>query len=377
MAEDIPALIQAIHATPTRLVIAASGGGAAAIAELARVPGASRTLLQAVVPYCEAAMVDWLGGRPDQFCSVRTGRAMAMVAYRQAWQFAPASSVAGIGCTASLASDRPKMGLHRVHVALQNEALTAFWSLTLEKGARSRAEEEALVSRLLLNVVAEACDVERRLTLDLRAGEEVQATRTRGSESWRWLLLGEIEMTQEGLQLPKGREGVRAVFPGEFNPLHVGHRRMAEIGSEVLGVPVEFEISITNVDKPPLDYHEVDRRLRQFSPDQTVLLSRAARFLEKSRLFPGAVFLVGVDTLRRIGDPRYYGGDPVACRAAIEQIASRGCRFLVFGRNMGTGFISVRDLDLPEVLLALCREVPAERFREDISSTALRRAGQW
>ena len=58
-------------------------------------------------------------------------------------------------------------------------------------------------------------------------------------------------------------------------------------------------------------------------------------------------------------------------------IGSRGCRFLVFGRNLGTGFMSVRDLDLPDALLDLCREISAERFREDISSTALRRAGKW
>lgn len=300
-----------------------------------------------------------------------------MVAFRRAWQYQPSSQVAGIACTASLATDRPKLGAHRAHLALQTPSLTAFWSIELHKGQRSRAEEEALVDRILLNVVAEACGLEDRLPLDLSPGEVVACTHTAGRDSWRALLLGEAEVVAEGRPLPRGRDSGRTVFPGEFNPLHVGHRRMAQIAAEVLGTPVEFETSITNVDKPPLDYWEIDRRLRQFDSDHTVLLTRAARFSEKSRLFPGATFVVGIDTLRRIGDPRYYGDDLAACRAAIEQIASRGCRFLVFGRNLGTGFMSLGDLDLPDTLLALCREIPADRFRVDISSTALRRAGQW
>jgi nicotinic acid mononucleotide adenylyltransferase len=171
-------------------------------------------------------------------------------------------------------------------------------------------------------------------------------------------------------------EGLRAVFPGEFNPLHVGHRRMAEIAKRLLGTPVEFEISINNVEKPPLDYYEIQRRVGQFAPEQTVWLTRAARFVEKARLFPGATFIVGIDTVRRIASPRFYAG-AAACEEAIESIAARGCRFLVFGRNLGTGFVSLGNLDLPSSLQAICQEVPADEFREDVSSTNMRRAGLW
>jgi nicotinamide mononucleotide (NMN) deamidase PncC len=377
MTDDTLALIEKIHAGPLQLVAATSGGGTGAIASLLEVPGASRTILEAVVPYSQEALMAWLGGRPDQFCSLRTARAMAMVAFRRAWQYHASLEVAGIGCTASLATDRPKLGTHRAHLALQTAGLTAFWSIELQKGQRSRAQEERLVDRLLLNVVAEACALPDRLEVDLLPGEEITSARAAGRDSWRALLLGEVEVVQEGKPPLRGRETGRAIFPGEFNPLHTGHRRMAEVASQVLGVPVEFETSITNVDKPPLDFWEIDRRLSQFDPSHTVLLTRASRFFEKSRLFPGATFVVGIDTLRRIGDPRYYGNDTAACRSALDLIASRGCRFLVFGRNLGTGFMSLGDLDLPETLLALCREISADQFREDISSTTLRRAGKW
>jgi hypothetical protein len=186
------------------------------------------------------------------------------------------------------------------------------------------------------------------------------------------LLLGKVQSVRIGQAgAPPG-----AIISGAFNPAHVGHRRMAQVAQEMLQQPVALEISILNVDKPPLDYIEMEQRLRQFSAEETVYLTRAATFEEKSRLFPEATFVVGIDTLRRIIEPRYYGGDPAACQRAVEKIAGRGCRFLVFGRNLGVGFVRLADLDLPESLRALCREVPPEVFREDISSTAIRRSGE-
>jgi hypothetical protein len=140
---------------------------------------------------------------------------------------------------------------------------------------------------------------------------------------------------------------------------------------------VALEISILNVDKPPLDYAEIGRRLSQFSPEQVVYLTRVSRFEEKSRLFPETTFLVGVDTLRRIAAPQYYGGNLDACQCVIERIAARGCRFLVFGRQLGGGFMRLADLDLPDTLRKLCLEVPPEVFREDISSTTIRKSGVW
>ena len=177
--------------------------------------------------------------------------------------------------------------------------------------------------------------------------------------------------------LPKSEEGnvPAVVFPGAFDPLHAGHRRMAEIAAEVLGLPVAMEISIINVDKPALDYLEIARRLRQFPPEQAVWLTPPATFEDKSRLFPAATFIVGADTLRRIVDPRYYGDSRDAMLQAFERIVGRGCRFLVFGRTMEADFIRLADLGLPDLLHGACDEIPPEKFRADVSSTALRERG--
>jgi hypothetical protein len=415
--------VQQIHDAPMRIVLAATGGGSRAIADLLEVPGASRTLLAAFVPYSDRAMIEYLGSRPDEFCSNRTARAMAMAAFLHACKLGqtdPASgdvaqsgpatdfnlapgfsgsasvdNLAGAACTAGLLTDRPRRGSHRIHVALQTAAVTATYSLELLKNRRSRSEEERLAGRLLLNAVAESCAVEARLTLELLEGENLDQSRTTAQQPWRDLLLGKAEIVIQGgrafLPATDKSTGGRAFLPaadksipagpailsGAFNPLHAGHRRIAQVGADLLKKPVIMEISVLNPDKPPLDYYELDRRTKQFLPEQPVVLTRAATFGEKARLFPGATFLVGTDTLRRIAMDRYYHNDAAACRACLEYIAGRGCRFLVFGRDLGTGFMQLADLDLPEVLRNICRDVPPEIFREDVSSTAIRKSGAW
>ena len=390
MSVSIEQLVSRIHAAQTRLVLAVSGGGSRAIADLLEVPGASRSVLEAVVPYCPQAMIDWLGGPPDQFCSEPTARAMAMAAFRRACRLVPPAAgqpvdrvalaagqpVAGVACTASLASDRPKRGPHRAHVAIQTAAVTVSRSIELQKGRRTRAGEEQLVSALVLDAVAGACGLSDWVALDLLPEERVDEARHEAPEPWQKLLAGSLGAVREGASPGSADRVPRAVFPGSFHPLHDGHRRMARVARERLGVPIEFEISIENVDKPPLDYLEIARRLAQFDPAEAIWLTRAPTFEAKSAQFPGTTFVVGADTLRRIADGRYYAGGAPACGSAFAQIAGRGCRFLVFGRRDAGRFLGLADLELPPVLRAICDEVPESEFCEDVSSTELRRSGQ-
>ncbi|HVU88807.1 MAG TPA: hypothetical protein VHD36_15905 [Pirellulales bacterium] len=384
-----------IHASGMRLVMAVTGGGSQAISTLLGVPGASRSVLAAEVPYSSAALAEWLRSRPENFCSEHTARLMAMAAYEQAVRLATAEGgaapVAGIACTASLVSDRPKRGAHRVHVAAQTAGVTTVASLELIKGTRDRHSEEDLAARFLLNMVAQGCGLTDRLPLALKAPECVVENGTVAPAAWKALFVGE---TNHVLAVPAPAENESAgatvtadrtaapkvVFPGAFHPLHAAHRTMAEVAAARLNAPVDWEISIANVDKPPLDFHEMRLRSAQFAstepglPPMRLWFTRAPTFVEKAAIFPGATFVVGVDTVERIAQARYYGDDPQACQAALEAIAAAGCRFLVFGRKAEKCFDTLADLRLPPALRAICDEVSEADFRHDLSSTELRGA---
>ena len=116
------------------------------------------------------------------------------------------------------------------------------------------------------------------------------------------------------------------LLPGSFNPLHTGHREMMEAAGQATGQPRAFELSVTNVDKPPLEKAEILRRLAHFGPVDTVVLTRAETFQKKAALFPRNVFLLGWDTAIRLVAPRYYGGE-AEMMLALSEIMAGGTKF--------------------------------------------------
>jgi nicotinamide mononucleotide (NMN) deamidase PncC len=375
-----------IHGSGRQLVVAATGGGSGAIAALLQTPGASRSILEAVVPYSLAALVDWIGGKPDQACSETTARAMAMAAFIRARELAPRadpSTLVGVACTASLATDRPKRGERRVHVAVQTVDRTEADFLPLTKLEVSRAHDEQLASEFLLSILARACGVDIA-KLDDALPEGGVSRSELGAAEVGELMIGRrhIAMFRPGSTAEFFAAGsqpnVDVLFPGAFNPPHVGHLRMADLAEQRLGKAVTWELSIANVDKPPLDFIAIDERvaaLRGEDAGRLIALTAAPTFVEKAKLFPGVTFVVGADTMSRIAEPRYYEGDLAKRDRAIAEIEKQRSRFLVFGRATEDRFLTLGDLDLPAVLRQLCDEVPVAEFREDVSSTALRQIG--
>lgn len=434
MEPALRAAVEAVHASPLRAVLHVTGGGAQSVGWIAAVPGASRTLIDARVPYARESMADALGaGPPAQFVSASTARDMAVAAYRRGARLCGGDRhLVGLGCTCALASHPPKRGEHRCHVATFGARGFAEYVLTMEKGRRDRWEEDGLASTLVVQALADAAAEaeadgdsdahgtethhQRINASSIMAGRVVppgdvfERTRTPLGDPLEYLIRGDGDVVEfdasSGVCTAVGvapRPDSCVVLPGSFNPLHDGHRSMLRRALAMRppgSVPV-YELAVTNADKGTLRTAEVRRRVAQFicgeragddgddsgafideaeasSHGARLWLTRAPLYSQKAALMPGATFVLGHDTAVRLLNPKYYGGDG-EMRAALEAVRAAGCTFIVAGRveqgaeGDGAGsFLTLRDVDVPTEFVGMFEDLG--EWRMDVSSTALRAA---
>ena len=373
-------LISTLHGSGRKAALAITGGGSGAVGELLRVPGGSRLLIEAQIPYDELALAAFLGFAPAQACSSDTAVAMAATARARAKRLVPAGTdLVGLGATAALVSDRPRRGEHRFHIAFANSVGIAHCTCVMAKGRRDRAAEEDLVSRAIVLWLARACGVTAPSPRSLFDADEHYAETVVAAgaavDTIDRLLAGELDRVtvQPDGQMILSAPQPFVLFPGSFNPMHEGHLLLARVAEELRQQPLAFEISVVNVDKPPLLGETVRHRLAQFAWKSPVELTRAPTFLEKSRLFPGTTFVVGADTAERLVAPKYYRDDEARMHDALEEIADSGGSFLVAVRLDAAGRVrALNDIPVPRRYADLFTEIPEHRFRSDTSSSEIR-----
>lgn len=416
-----------VHESPCKVVLAITGGGAEIIGELLRHGSGSATVLDAVVPYGMAAMDRFLGRKPEKYCSEKTARLMAMVAYQRALELSKDSvgladpEVIGIGATCKLKAANEREGRkHEIHVAIQAACETGVYTLELTAD-RTREKEEKIAALLIFNVLSRHCGVPEIALSDgigaaeerrKRTGKEGEGEREEIIEKYASVSgavgdllkhqsrtpesscktagmarinLNEVkapekikpeeinleetkpEETKPEETKPEKPEEIKLVFPGSFDPCHKNHVFMAMCASKEYNAPVHFEISLTNVDKPPIDFISLSQRLdslRKYKDKAFmggVCLTNAPLFLQKADLFPNSTFIIGADTFNRLFDAKYYDGT-VDTSAILRHFKEKNVRFMVFRRK------SV-ELSIDSESLEFCEIIPVDEYEDDGTSS--------
>lgn len=377
---DIEQCVQQIHDAPPRIALVTAGAGTEALSNLLGVAGATRTLLEAIVPYSKAAMDEYLGTPPRKYVTAKTANLLAGRAYTRArWLESEKLPSIGLACTATIITDRPKRGEHRAHISCWHPDCLAHYSIYLDKGARNRAGEENVVSRIMLNALAQAAGLDVSLELPLTANDRMEIEHQNFLETAVNLYNHKIDffgVSSDG-NIRANKTNHRAMLPGAFNPLHDGHIDLLKVAETILDTPVAFECAAVNVDKPTLEPEAITKRIAQFAGRYPVYVTTAPTYVEKAHLFPNTTFVVGYDTAERIIHPRYYHDSKQELLEALTYIRNAQCQFLVAGRAGKDGtFRDIHSLNIPHSFEDLFLAIPADKFRKDISSTQLRATGQ-
>jgi nicotinamide-nucleotide amidase len=361
----VDSLCQILEKRSGAFVLAESCTSGFVAAVLGRIPGISKYFCGGFITYSNQAKIDWLRVRYGDL--INKGPVSETVAKDMAAGALEKTETADIAVsiTGHLGPDAPAEldGIVIIGISIRDEdgiAATAAHSFRLSSESREQRQQEAGV--LVLRVLAKALKITNSIT-DVCDHQEP------------WIKVGDGD--------------VQTVFPGSFDPWHAGHVAMAQYVEDKYGHRPFYELSIDNVDKWQVDWYAARIRTLPFCFAGNFIVSQAATFVEKARLYGGVQFITGADTIARVGNSRYYGDDKENAAGsdeqrdvALQELRDRGCRFIVFGREMSadlqTGaedakiYLGLEQLEMPPLLLQMCEGVPESDFRYDQSSRDLR-----
>jgi len=299
----------------------------------------------------------------------------------------------GVSCTAALSSNYARRGADRAFICLSGSDGMEVQARIEFDQTLSRTDQDFLTTSLLLFIVESSYGDESIKWGDHPGVTCMEVVETRsavedkqkaiealiGNPAMGYVVFMSNRIHFGFLNDTSGLGKRMLICSGSFNPFHAGHIALANAALKKLeNRHLVFEIAVQNVDKGAINVPEVLSRLDQFlvegENDFHVVVSGASRFVDKSRLFPGAAFAIGYDTAIRLIDTKYYENNQERMQQALLEIQSLGCIFVVGGRLDGNTFkdFSFMVDQIPLAFRSLFVALKEEDFRLDLSSTEIR-----
>ena len=374
-------LISAVHASGRKAAIAITGGGSGAVGELLRIPGGSRLLIEAQIPYDAAAL--------GRFSALRRRRRAAPTR-RSRWRKAHGHAPPGWCRPTPIWSDSARR--RRWSAIARAEASIGFISRSPMPPASRTAPacwpREGVIARPRKSLCR------ARSSYGWPAPAELPHRR-RAACSIRTNIMPRLR-SPPAMRSIGSWQANSIASPSSPTVRGCCRRRLPLCCSRVLSTRCTRDTSCwraspkssgsnrwrsKSLSRMSTSRHWRARRCRhrlaQFAWKAPVELTRAPTFVEKSRLFPRTTFIIGVDTAERLFGPKYYDDDEARMHMALEEIASSGGSFLVAVRVDAAGRVrALADIPVPRRYADLFTEIPEHHFRVDISSSEIRARGR-
>lgn len=360
------AYLQPLLKKNASIYVVATGGGAGIQQHLWDVPGISSVLVGGSFPYAPQATDEFLGFKPQRYCSAETAVDLASEAFVRAK--GPGKRI-GVGLTASVASNVAHRGEHRICIATVSEDNISVRMVEIPKGEgeHQRVVDGEICDRIGLNAILLATGCETipnsfQTLKDLVMNDE--AAKARALERFFEHPFFRSNGTREVAPVASTKK--RCFFPGAFNPPHEGHFGIANAMNE-LGYHVIFSTTSDHAHKPSLSLTDLLLRQDMLRGHDRVFTKGDPLFIDKARRYPKSDIVIGADALIRMFDTRWCA-DPIALTNEFRDLETM---FWVVDRKVDGVNLSLNKLiadgkvsaSFPATTLNGCWDISSSQIR--------------